>query len=91
MQKSIKQSEGAFLFFDQTIQLLKEQSTAKDKVYLLENMVNYQIDLMEDVKKSLLSGELLNEEHWFTWDYNQLQENLFQLLHLKKLFTDLIK
>jgi hypothetical protein len=91
MKRCIKQSEGSFFFFDQTIELLKQQKTINDKVYLLQNLINYQVDLMTDVRVALLDDNQLGEVMWFTWDYNQLHDNLCQLINLKKVFTDLKK
>jgi hypothetical protein len=91
MKRCIKQSEGSFFFFDQTIELLKQEKTINDKVYLLENLVNYQVDLMADVRKVLIDDGQLGEVIWFTWDYNQLHDNLCQLIYLKRLFNNLKK
>ena len=91
MRKSIKQTEGPFYFFDQTIEQLKEQKTINDKIYLLENLIKYQKDLMQDVKDALIDGNELAGEIWFSWDYNELHQNLCQLIYLNKLFTSLNK
>lgn len=89
MQTCIKQSEGSFFFFDKTIETLKQEKTINDKVSLLENLINYQVDLMAEVRLRLVQDNQLSDVRWYTWDYNQLHDNLCQLINLKRLFTDL--